>query len=1158
MQNDCGFVHLHNHTMYSLLDGAIRIKDLIAKAAEWGMGAIAMTDHGVMFNAVEFYLEAKKAGITPIIGSEVYVAIEGMDTKRAARGNNDGANHLVLLAATDAGYKNLLKIVSEAYTRGFYYKPRTDKTFLRDHAEGLIALSACLGGEVPQLIIQGKPDEAERAALELTDIFGEGNFFLELQDHGIPEEATARAGLAAIAAKTGIPLVATNDAHYLHRDDARSHEVLLCISTGKTLDDENRMRMETTQLYLKTPEEMKALFADYPEAIENTVRIAERCNVEIETGSFNTVRFQVPAGFEGGVDEYLGTIAREGLVERFGEQKAAGYRERLEYELGIIREMGFSDYFLAIYDCTRAAREMGIPVGTARGSAGGSLVAYSVRITNLDPMRFDLIFERFLNPERISMPDFDVDYADRDRGRMIEYVKEKYGEDHVCQIITFGTMKARLVVRDVGRVMNLPYAEVDGIAKLVPSDLGMDLERALEIVPELREIRDSDEVHRELFKHALTLEGLARHAGTHAAGVVITPGPCTDYLPLYKPQGEDVTSQYTMEFVEKIGCLKVDFLGLRTLTVIQDAVDMAVARGAVIDIDRLPFDDPSVYELMGRAETIGVFQFESGGMREYLRKLQPTCIEDLIAMNALYRPGPLGANMVDDFIDRKHGREAITYPHPLLEPILEETYGVIVYQEQVMKIANVLAGFTLGGADQLRRAMGKKKADVMAQMKEQFLAGAIAQDISADTAGNVFDLMAHFAGYGFNKSHSAGYAILAYQTAWLKAHYPAEFMAANLTSEMDDTDRIVILIEECRRMGIEVLPPDVNRSYTHFTVEEGNIRFGMGGIKNVGRSAIEAIVAARGEGGPFADIFDFGGRVDLSCLNRRMLESLVMAGAMDTLCGPGEDRARLYAGIEIAVEHAQVRQRERESGQTSLFGDIGGGAGGTGTTGIAAPELPPVAKSWTRMERLANEKSVLGFWFSGHPLEGFTDELGAFATPFAELATMPDRAPVTVGGIITTVARKTRKKDNAPYLNVRVEDLHGSGEVILMNGAFDQYRDAVPVDALVLIEGTVSNRSGGDQPSVFVNAVSSLETARADRTRSVTIELDPTEASHTLLDSLAETCGRHPGNIPLWLKLHSETNGIYRVRTGKYRVSADIGLVRDLRRILGRDKVWIG
>jgi len=1148
MENTCGFVHLHNHTMYSLLDGAIRPASLIASAKEWGMGAIAITDHGNMFGAVEFYLKAQKEGIRPIIGSEVYVAIEGRAVRRAARGNNDGANHLVLLAASDQGYRNLMKIVSTGYLEGFYYKPRVDKEILREYSDGIIALSACLGGEVPQLIVQGHTEEAESAALEYRDIFGEGNFYLEIQDHGIPEEKTALAGLVDIANKTGIPLVATNDAHYLKHEHADSHEALLCISTGKTLDDENRMKMGTDQIYLKTPDEMKALFSDYPEAIANTVAIAERCEVEISTGTYHPVRFDVPADFEGNTDDYLAHLTEIGLRDRYGDD-AEKHRGRMEYELGIIKTMGFSDYFLAIYDCTRAAREMDIPVGTARGSAGGSIVAYAIGITNLDPMRFDLIFERFLNPERVSMPDFDVDYADRDRGRMIEYVKEKYGEDHVCQIITFGSMKARLVIRDVGRVLNMPYGDVDTIAKLVPSDLKMTLEKALDLVPELRELSEKDETHRKLFKHSLVLEGLARHAGTHAAGVVITPGPCTEYMPLYKPQGEDATSQYTMEYVEKIGCLKVDFLGLRTLTVLKDAVDMIKERGTDIDLDTIPLDDPLVYEIMGNGETIGIFQFESPGMRDYLKKLKPSVIEDLIAMNALYRPGPLGSNMVDDFIDRKQGRKKMAYPHPILEPILKETYGVIVYQEQVMKIAAEMAGFTLGGADQLRRAMGKKKIEVMAQMKHEFVEGARGKDIPEATAGEVFDLMAHFAGYGFNKSHSAGYAILAYQTAYLKAHHPPEFMAANLTSEMDNTDRIVILIDECRRMEIEVLPPDINKSFSWFTVEDGNIRFGLGGVKNVGRAAIESIVAAREEGGQFKDIYDFAMRVDMKSLNKRMLESLVMAGAMDTF---SDNRAGIAAGIDQAVEYAHATQREKAMGQFNLFGDASSG----GDTALTPPPLPDVTPL-NKMDRLAKEKEVLGFWFSGNPLEGYREEMQAFTTPFSELFMENDRASVTVGGVVTTVTRKTTRNDK-PMIILRVEDLNGSGEAILMNGAYDDYKDSVSVDSLILIEGSVSKRGNGDSPSVFVNSISPLENARKNRTRTIVVSIATEQINQPKLDILESTFKNHPGEANVVMKMKTARHGTYRVTTKRYKVSPERSLVRELRSALGQDSVWIG
>jgi DNA polymerase-3 subunit alpha len=1145
MENTCGFVHLHTHTEYSLLDGAVRTKELIAAAKEWGMGAAAITDHGNMFGAVEFYLKAREAGIKPIIGSEIYVAIEGRHVKRAARGNIDGANHLVLLAASDQGYRNLMKIVSIGYLEGFYYKPRVDKEVLREYGQGLIAMTACIGGEVPQLILQGHRDDAERVVLEYADIFGKENFFLEIQEHGIPQEREAREVMADIGRRHGIGLVATNDAHYLRAEHADSHDVLLCISTGKTLDDENRLKMDTPEFYLKTPEQMKALFTEYPDAVENTVRIAERCNVTIETDAFHTVKFDVPLDFEGNADDYLAHIAGIGLRERYGA-KGDEYHERMRYELDIIRTMGFSDYFLAIYDCTREAHEMGIPVGTARGSAGGSIVAYAIGITNLDPMAYGLIFERFLNPERVSMPDFDVDYADRDRPKMIDYVKRKYGEDHVCQIITFGSMKAKLVVRDVGRVLNMPYAEVDAIAKLIPSDIGTTLDDAFELVPELRELEKKDERCHELFRHARVLEGLNRHAGTHAAGVVITPGPCTEYLPLYR-QGEDITSQYTMEYVEKIGCLKVDFLGLRTLTVIKDTVDMINARGGAVDINAIPMDDPDVYRLMSQGETIGIFQFESAGMRDYLRKLKPTSINDLIAMNALYRPGPLGSNTVNDFIERKQGLKQIKYPHPLLEPVLRETYGVIVYQEQVMKIANVLAGFTLGAADELRRAMGKKKPEVMAKMKNRFVDGAHERGISETVAAEVFDLMAYFAGYGFNKSHSAGYAILAYQTAWLKVKYPAELMAATLTSEMSDTDRVVILIEECRHMGIEVLPPDINRSVAQFTVEEGNVRFGLGAVKNVGLGAIEAVIAAIEKGGPFKNLFDFCARVDLKSLNKRMFESLIMAGAMSSL---GEERARLIAGIDRAIEYAQAAQRERETGQFNLFGAIGGAE-----TALATPELPAIPP-WTRIERLAKEKSVLGFWFSGHPLEGFHDELSAFAIPFRMLVTKNDRDPVTVGGVVTSITRKTSKKNDRPLLIARIEDLESSGEVIFMNGAFDEYRDRVAVDAMILVDGTVSTRN--DPPSVWADKVEDLAESRHHRMRGVTIALSAPGLAPEDLDPITTVLKKYPGELPLWIRMRTATSGEYRVKVKKYRVSSDPNLVRDLRRFLGKENVGIG
>ncbi|MFC1538887.1 DNA polymerase III subunit alpha [Candidatus Latescibacterota bacterium] len=1146
MENTCGFVHLHNHTMYSLLDGAIRLEELIASAKEWGMGSVAITDHGSMFGAVEFYLNARKADIKPIIGSEIYVAIESMYEKKAVRGNIDGSNHLVLLAETNQGYRNLMKIVSKGYIEGFYYKPRVDKELLKEYSEGIIALSACLKGEVAQLIHQGHPEMAEEAAKEYAGIFGENNFFLELQRHGLPPDEMVNEGILKISRSTGIPLIATNDAHYLKADHSSSHEVLLCISTGKTLDDPNRMKMETDQLYLKSPDEMKELFSDVPEAIENTVRIAERCNIEINTDEFHTVKFDVPTDFEGNSDEYLSHITELGMKKRYGED-AEKYRERMEYELGIIKKMQFSDYFLAIYDCTREAHDQDIPVGTARGSAGGSIVAYAIGITNLDPMQFGLIFERFLNPERVSMPDFDVDYADRDRGKMIEYVKRKYGDDHVCQIITFGTMKAKMVVRDVGRVLGMPYGEVDVIAKLIPSDLGTKLDDALDLVPELRELEKKDEQHRELFRHARILEGLNRHAGTHAAGVIITPEPSTEFFPLYR-QNEDITSQYTMEYIEKIGCLKVDFLGLRTLTVIRDAVKIIEKSGEKLDIDKIPLDNREIYDLMGRGETIGIFQFESPGMREYLKKLKPSCIEDLIAMNALYRPGPLGSNMVDDFIERKQGMKQIKYPHPLLEDILKETYGVIVYQEQVLKIAHVMSDFSLGAADELRRAMGKKKVEDMTMKKHKFIEGAKKNSIDEKIAGDVFDLMAHFAGYGFNKSHSAGYAILAYQTAWLKTHHPAAFMAASLTSEMDDTKRVVILINECKRMAINVIQPDVNCSFYEFTVENGNVLYGLGAVKNVGQGAIESIIKAREDGGKFRDLYDFCLRVELKSLNKRMIESLVMAGAMDFT---DTDRASLKEGIDLAVEYAQNKQREREMGQTNLFGDS------DTDSALATLQPLPNVKPWTEIETLANEKAVLGFWFSGHPLVDYTDEIKIFTTPFSELSSKPDSSPVSVGGIVTSVARKMTKAKNKPYISLIIEDMESSGEVLLFNGAYEDYKDKIEVDSMFIFQGTVSNRDNSDDASVFANSLVPLEHAREQLTKAVNIELSIHDMKESDLELLTKKCEKYPGSLSLWIKLNTASSGKYRIKSNRFKVSADPALLKELRTFLGEEAVWI-
>ncbi len=920
------FVHLHLHSQYSLLDGAIKIADLIQRARDYRMPALAITDHGNMFGAIEFYLKAREAGIKPIIGCEVYVAPGSRFDKANARGSSEASYHFILLCQNLTGYRNLCHLLSAGYREGFYYKPRIDWKLLAERNEGLIALTACLGGEIPTLIRLGRFDEARERTAAMAKIFDHGRLYLELQENHIPEQTPVNKGLIALSEELHLPLVATNDCHYLTREDAFAHEVLLCIQTGKTMDDPNRMRFQNNEFYVKTPAEMAELFKHVPQALANTVQIAERCNLELDFKTYHFPQYEKPSGKS--LDEVLEEMARAGLERRLGEIRKVrpdfsatstqGYAERLELELTCIKQMGFPGYLLIVADFINWAKDHDIPVGPGRGSAAGSLVAYALRITDIDPMPYHLLFERFLNPERVSMPDIDVDFCIYGREKVIEYVREKYGSDNVAQIITFGTMQAKGVIRDVGRALNMPYGEVDKIAKLVPTVLNITLKDALQQEPKLRELVEKDPKVKELFSIALALEGLTRHASTHAAGVVVTPRPLPEYLPLYTdPKSGGQVTQYAMSYVEKIGLVKFDFLGLKNLTVIDNAVKLIRADKAPdLDTATLPYDDAEAYQLLQAGNTTGVFQLESSGMKELLVKLKPSCFEDIIAVCALYRPGPLGSGMVDDFIQRKHGKKKITYDFPQLEPILKDTYGVIVYQEQVMQIAQVLGGYSLGGADLLRRAMGKKKPEEMAKQKEIFLDGAKKNKLEPKKAEAVFDLMAKFAEYGFNKSHSAAYALIAYQTAYLKAHYPVEFMAALLTEDMENTDKVIKNISEVRAMGIEVLPPDINASNSSFAVHDRSIRFGLGAVKGVGAAALESIIDVRQEK-KFHSLHDFCERVDLRKVNKKVVEALVKCGAFDSLNG---HRAQYMAVLEEAMEMGQKMQREKAAGQESLFG----------------------------------------------------------------------------------------------------------------------------------------------------------------------------------------------------------------------------------------------
>jgi DNA polymerase-3 subunit alpha len=978
------FVHLHLHSEFSLLDGACRIDELLDRAVQLQMPAMAITEHGNMFSSVVFHDQARKRGINPILGCEVYVAPGDRRTKSGTPGET--ANHLVLLAETKEGYHNLIKLVSAGYTEGFYYKPRIDKDLLAQHAAGLIGLSSCLKGEVATGIRTEQLQKARTAAAAYRDILGPGNFFLEMQYQGIDEQRIVNTGLQPIAQDLGLELVVTNDVHYLQDSDYKPHDILLCIGTGKTVNDTERLKYHGDQFFLKTAAQMAAVFPDFPRALANSVRIAERCHVDLSGTVNHLPNFDVPAGYT--LDEYFEHVVREGFRQRLirlQELAARGilkhtvdeYERRLTYEIDMIKQMKYPGYFMIVWDFIRYAREQGVPVGPGRGSAAGSFVAYCLRITDVDPIAYDLIFERFLNPERVSLPDIDIDFCERRRGEVIDYVTRKYGRENVAQIITFGTMKARAVVRDVARVMDIPYADADRVAKAVPPALDMTLAKALEESPALKEMHASDERVRELIAVARRLEGMTRHASVHAAGVVIAPRPLTEFVPLYKSQKDEIVTQWAMKEVERVGLLKMDFLGLSTLTLISDALgEIKRTEGISLDIDAIPLDDAKTYKLFGDGQTYGVFQFESSGMRELLRKAKPERLDDLIALNALYRPGPLKSGMVDDFISRKQGKTEVKYELAALAPILGDTYGVIAYQEQVMRIAAVLAGFSMGQSDVLRKAMGKKDPKVMAKQREAFMDGARAKGVNEKKAAKIFDLMEFFAGYGFNKSHSTTYAWVAYQTGYLKANYPWHFMAALLTIEAANTDKLAMYLGECRELGIPILQPDVNASELAFTVAKEGVRFGLCAVKNVGEGAVLSILAVRKALGRIDSLHTLCEHADLRLVNKRVLESLVKAGALDSMAGeqhrPVRDRrACLFAAVDRAIEHGGRHQRDRDKGQSQLFGGADGDEGG------GAVKLPDAAP-WTEAQQLASEKEALGLYMSGHPLERFSEELKVF------------------------------------------------------------------------------------------------------------------------------------------------------------------------------------
>jgi DNA polymerase-3 subunit alpha len=1099
-----------------------------------GMNAVAITDHGNMFGAVAFYDACLDKGIKPILGCEIYVA-PGSRHDKAGSGIEEAYNHMTLLASDEAGYHNLVKLVSIGYTEGFYHRPRIDKDVLATHAKGLIGLSGCLSGEIAQHIRAGQDAAALQSIGTFGEIFGKDRFYLEVMDHGIEEQRRVNQALYRMHGRTGLPLVATNDAHYLRREDHQAHDVLLCIGSGKKVHEAERLRFDTEEFYVKSGAEMAAVFPDHPEALANTVRIAESCGFFLKPAG-ELPAFDVPPGFT--TLSYFEKVARDGFAQRLevlDPLAAAGrlrrtipeYAARLDKEIGVIRRVGFAGYFLIVWDFIRYAREQGVPVGPGRGSAAGSLVAYSLRITDIDPIEHGLIFERFLNEERISPPDIDIDFCESRRGEVIEYVTRKYGRENVAQIITFGTMKAKAVVRDVGRVLDMSYAEVDKIAKMIPFDLKMTLDKALAESPPLQDAYQKDPKVKELIDISRRLEGTTRHASTHAAGVVISPVPLTDLVPLasFKGGAEGVTTQYDMKGVERIGLLKMDFLGLRTLTLIDNCVKMIAAQtGEHLAIDLIPVDDPKTYEMFTAGRTSGLFQFESDGMRDILKRFKPDRLEHLTALNALYRPGPMA--MIDDVVKRRHGQTKVTYDHPLLEPILSETYGVMVYQEQVMQIASALAGYTLGEADILRKAMGKKKADVMATQKGKFLTGCADRSVPEKKASKIWDYMEQFAGYGFNKSHSAAYAWLAYQTAFLKANHPAYFMAALLTSERANTDKMVQYIGECRAMGIEVLPPDCNQSQMFFTVVDNSggsssrkdppaasqhaIRFGLAAIKNVGEGAVEAILAARARGGPFRSLFEFCERVDLRAVNRRVVESFIKSGSFDSL---EKRRATLMAAIDRAMEAGQKQQRDREQGQASLLGMLGGGEPGASR----APERLPDVADWPEGERLAYEKESLGFFITGHPLERFRTELAQWANATVGTLAQLGEKEATVGGIVTALRlMKTKKGDR--MATFMLEDLEGGVEVLVFPEAYKKAAARLADDVIVLVKGRAEALDEG-RFRLLASDVLPLEAAKLEGARFVTIRVPMGSWDKSKGERLRDILGAHKGDCPVTLEM---------------------------------------
>ena len=1149
------FVHLHTHSEFSLLDGANRLPELVKHVKSLGMDSLAVTDHGNLYAAWHFYAEARAQGIRPILGFEAYLAFGPRTVQAKPSWAPANYSHLVLLAQNQAGYRNLVRLSSIGFVEGFYRRPRIDREVLAAHSEGIVCLAACLSGEVALWLRQGKYDRARESAAWFAKTFGKERFFLEVQQHGIPEETIVTQGMFELGKDLGLGVVATNDAHYLRREDADAHDVLLAIGTGADLDDPKRFRFTGSESYVKTEQEMHQLFGDHPETLELTQTIANRCEFDFEKRYFLP---QFPRPAEYASDEaLLRELSERGAAERYGDPLPAEVRTRLEYELSVINQAGYGGYLLIVADFIQAARDRGIPVGPGRGSAVGSLVAYSLRITDVDPLKFDLLFERFLNPERVEMPDIDIDFCYERRGEVIEYVRQRYGRDSVGQIITFGTLKARAAVKDVARVLKVPPGEADKLTKMIPSTPGfaLTIPEALKKVDELKVAVRDNELYGRVFQYASRIEGLSRHASVHAAGIVIAPGPLSEYVPVCTAPGrgsgatdreDSIICQYDMGSLEKVGMLKMDFLGLKTLTVIHDAVQMiAVRTGRAPDMAALTLDDPLVYDLLRRGRTAGIFQFESALATDTLRNMKCDRFDDLVASNALLRPGPLDTGMHLVFVKRKLGQEAVTYPHPSLKDVLEPTYGVITYQEQVMRIANVMAGFSLAEADVLRKAVGKKDAALIKKELKRFVDRGVALGHPAKLMGELSAQLETFGRYGFNKSHAVAYSVLGYQTAWLKTHHPAEFMAALLSSEIGSTDKVVQYINEARELGITVLPPDVAESGFKFTVVgDKRIRFGLGAVRNVGAGAIESIITARAAG-RFRSLEDFVKRIDPRLCNKRVLESLIAAGACDAF----GHRAQLVAALDQVLAESQRLQQEIAAGQVSLFGE----AVASAPAEQPLPDVPP----WTEADRLAREKEIIGFFISGHPLERYRAVVELVGTRTTATLGQWDERPVAIAAVVTASKRQISKKTGKEYARITIEDFHGTAEAIVFPEAWAKLNQVIRVDAAMMLTGGYSPRDRGEEPAPFViEAARDLAEMEASGSLGVAIRWDaPSSPPAATLQAVARVCEEHPGPAPLYIDWTDGSGESARLRSRRLRVGAEAGTLRALRDLFGSEAV---